>query len=619
MNIKVIYTTHYELIDRLQNDEFNYYILMPDNWNDYGYNTTFNVKIIKNNDIHDNFRLKLAFKNQTSNMSSSDVLNSILGESAQGLLNFEEIIESHEFISISDHYEELKEIFENPSEFNYILKTINDILYLKEFDSASNLIDITTEDIFEVSLLRDQYHKKLYNEGYNSIVSNALANSDNYFFDFNYKLGERDYKYLFDFRHDKLPNRINVLIGKNGVGKTKTLEEIVKYLVNPQESNIQLQKEPLFLSNLIVFSYNPYDDFYIYKNYDNISIEYQYLGFRRYKNIDDGIDIRSINNYEIIEVLNVLNTKEQYDKILFINSLEEVEQQKELNTFVDMIHNIHHFNKNIISQAIDICKVIFNKITSDFTNNDKLSFKSILELVIKDEKRSKYSKKTPAIEQIIHYISSSIDKVGNLSLIKLNGEKVIYEDIYSWVKIDENEFHKEIYFLDVNDEVIPLSSGQKVYTHLIINLIAKIKENSLIVIDEPENTLHPNFEIGFINILNKILEEYNSFAIIATHSTIVASEVPSQFINIIVEKDDVIEVQKPVMKTFGASTTDITNYIFDDIFSKNKYYTDWLKDTIRKEYFRYLKNFEDFKNDYSEFLSYELLLEAKKIFKSYDV
>ena len=61
-----------------------------------------------------------------------------------------------------------------------------------------------------------------------------------------------------------------------------------------------------------------------------------------------------------------------------------------------------------------------------------------------------------------------------------------------------------------------------------------ITENSLIIIDEPENTLHPNFEIGFIKILNNILEKYNSFAIIATHSSIIAREIPSKFINIII-------------------------------------------------------------------------------------
>ncbi len=616
MDIKIIYTNQYEIIEKFQNDNTSYYILMSDNWNDYGYVTTFNVKIIKNKEIYDDFRLKLAFKNQNSNNSSSSILNSLLEDSGQVILDFEDLIESHEFISISDHYEELKEIFEEQEEFKYILKHLNDILYLKEFNNESNLIDITSEEIFEVSLLRDQYYKKLYHEGYNSIISNALLNADTYFFDFNYKLGDREYNYLFDFRHEKLPSRINVLIGKNGVGKTKTLEELVDYFINPQTSSIQPKYKPMFLSNLMVFSYNPYDDFYIYKKYDNISIEYQYLGFRRYKNIDDGIDINVINDYETINSLNILNTKEYQDKLLFINSLEPLEQKRELDNFIDKIHNSSQLNKTIITKSINIALDTFSKITSDFKNNDKLSFNSMLDLTIKDEKKSKYSKKTPLIQQILHFISSSIEKIENISLIKINGEKLIYDGIYSWHNINEEEFHKEVFFLDDDDKIIPLSSGQKVYTHLIINLIAKVKENSLIIIDEPENTLHPNFEIGFINILNTILTEYNSFAIVATHSTIIAREVPSEFINIIIEKDNVIEIQKPAMKTFGASTSDITNYIFDDIFSSNKYHSGWLKNVIGEKYLGKFKSFDDFKNDFSDLLSYELMLEAKKIFKS---
>ena len=143
-----------------------------------------------------------------------------------------------------------------------------------------------------------------------------------------------------------------------------------------------------------------------------------------------------------------------------------------------------------------------------------------------------------------------------------------------------------------------------------------IKENSLIIIDEPENTLHPNFEIGFIKILNAILEKFNSYAIIATHSSIIAREIPTKFINMIVldEDKDIVEIQKPVMKSFGASITDITNYIFDDVFYENKPYSKWLEKQIT-EYKKQLKNFEEFKKDYQEILSYELLLEANDFFR----
>jgi len=142
------------------------------------------------------------------------------------------------------------------------------------------------------------------------------------------------------------------------------------------------------------------------------------------------------------------------------------------------------------------------------------------------------------------------------------------------------------------------------FVDLVINLLSLIKTNSLILIDEPENTLHPNLEIDFMKILKDILEEFDSFAIIATHSSIIVREVSSTALNIIVSDKDEIEIQKPLLNTFGSNITDITNYIFNDIF-ENRPYTKWLHEKL-KEY----ESFEEFQEEYQNILSYELMLEA---------
>ena len=133
------------------------------------------------------------------------------------------------------------------------------------------------------------------------------------------------------------------------------------------------------------------------------------------------------------------------------------------------------------------------------------------------------------------------------------------------------------------------------------------------LLDEPENTLHPNLEIDFMKILKDILEEFDSFAIIATHSSIIVREVPSSCLHIIVRDEDNIEIQKPLINTFGSNITDITNYIFDDI-SENKPYTDWLV----KELENY-DTFEEFQKKYQDILSYELMLEASNMKAKKDV
>ena len=75
-------------------------------------------------------------------------------------------------------------------------------------------------------------------------------------------------------------------------------------------------------------------------------------------------------------------------------------------------------------------------------------------------------------------------------------------------------------------EFINSSSGE---THMIsefIGLLSQIKENSLVLIDEPEISLHPNWQIKYIDQLKNIFHDYvNSHFVIATHSHFLLSDV----------------------------------------------------------------------------------------------
>ena len=63
-----------------------------------------------------------------------------------------------------------------------------------------------------------------------------------------------------------------------------------------------------------------------------------------------------------------------------------------------------------------------------------------------------------------------------------------------------------------------MSSGERILLYNIFNILAKISFNSLIFFDEPETHLHPNAITELIAGLMFILETFQSFAIIATHS-----------------------------------------------------------------------------------------------------
>ncbi|MDY0052682.1 MAG: ATP-binding protein [Aliarcobacter sp.] len=614
MKLKILYMKEIHDIDKFLYDEYNYYILTPDKWNDYSYQTTFRVKIIRNEEEFDEFEVKLLFREQNIEKSSFEIINELLEDS--NIIDIQSISNKFEFISLGNHYEELKEIF-NDEELDYLLKRLNDISYLKSIHSRQDLWDITKEDGFKTSLLRDQYYKRVYYEGIDKVLNSIKIAPEECYFDFSFILGNRKYHYNFNFFDEKLPSRINVLIGKNGVGKTKTLENLVDYLINPRDSSSKAVPHPNFLTNLCVFSYNPHDNFYIYKKHDNISIEYKYLGFNRYKTLRDGIDIFDFKNDEInFDILKTLHNDYQ-DKIFWLNSEDETKRQGHIEDLITEINRDFQIDRQIIQETINLNFKIINQRISDSKNFDLISFNSFIELCKEDEKKSKYVKRFyPLSEAYVNIISEYIPRIDNIGLKKLNGEIELFTIFEDFLDINKSNFYQELFYFDENEKELNLSSGQKMYSNLLLNLYSMIKENSLIIIDEPENTLHPNFEIGFIKILNAILEKFNSFAIIATHSSIIAREVPTKFINMIVldEDKDIIEIQKPVMKSFGASITDITNYIFDDVFYENKPYSKWLEKRV-SEYKKQLKDFEEFKKDYQEILSYELLLEANDFFR----
>jgi len=73
-----------------------------------------------------------------------------------------------------------------------------------------------------------------------------------------------------------------------------------------------------------------------------------------------------------------------------------------------------------------------------------------------------------------------------------------------------------------------------------IGILSTIQDNSLIIIDEPENSSHPNWQINYIGWLKDIFKEYHScHFVIATHSHFILTDLQEHNSTIIaLEKAD---------------------------------------------------------------------------------
>jgi predicted ATPase len=124
--------------------------------------------------------------------------------------------------------------------------------------------------------------------------------------------------------------------------------------------------------------------------------------------------------------------------------------------------------------------------------------------------------------------------------------------------------NQEINDPDVEDSALSLlSSGQSILVHFVTSLLAWLEPNSLVLFDEPETHLHPNAVASLFNVLTAVLQEYESFAIVATHSPIVIQEIPAKRM-IVFRREGNLTVAEPLLlESFGESITELTRHVFE--------------------------------------------------------
>ncbi|TBY82345.1 AAA family ATPase [Rhizobium leguminosarum] len=110
-----------------------------------------------------------------------------------------------------------------------------------------------------------------------------------------------------------------------------------------------------------------------------------------------------------------------------------------------------------------------------------------------------------------------------------------------------------------------LSSGEMSFLKFAAFVSLEIDNGSLLLFDEPETHLHPNFISEFVRILNSLLAATGSAAIIATHSVYFLREVFREQISILkADGEGGISIRRPRLATFGANIGEISYFVFGE-------------------------------------------------------
>ncbi|RFZ90276.1 ATP-binding protein [Mucilaginibacter conchicola] len=107
-----------------------------------------------------------------------------------------------------------------------------------------------------------------------------------------------------------------------------------------------------------------------------------------------------------------------------------------------------------------------------------------------------------------------------------------------------------------------LSSGQNILVLIISEILSQIRLNSLILYDEPETHLHPNAITLLMNTIFELVEKFESYCIIATHSPLVIQEIQARNVIILERDQNMAYVRQMARESFGENLTVITEDIF---------------------------------------------------------
>lgn len=311
-------------------------------------------------------------------------------------------------------------------------------------------------------------------------------------------------------------SNINILIGRNGVGKTYVLRRLTELVTGVAKD---ANRWPYF-NKLLVAAYSPFEDFHtktsLLESLDK-SLHAKTATGRPSKR-----RLLNINKYEYI---GFRNHKNQF-------SLEWPKQHS----------------------AQSVLKIL----ALDFEDHWWL-----------DQRRFEILFDTLRLCIDFDYLVL-IKKTGDF--LKLAREKTLTKEEMKSLK-NELDFASGVLF-EKNGKNIPLSSGQSIYSYLIPCLVAEIEDESLVIVDEPELYLHPALEIGLISMLKSLLKGSSSYAIIATHSALIAREVDRKYIRILRKTCETTEILSPSFQTLGESLEMILGEAFDDYITRKPYQSD---------------------------------------------
>ncbi len=384
---------------------------------------------------------------------------------------------------------------------------------------------------FKDSLQRERGSVTAYLDGWKVLEDLAIAVQD---FDFTFQdVFDATSTLTLNFDADALlPHDINVLIGPNGVGKSRVLHQMVQSWIKPDEEAAVGFAEQPNLSQVVVVSYSPFEHFPV--DMEGLKVRdkdvYRYFGFRGRSG-----EARRIRISHEFPKTNAAQS--------LIACLADDQKYAAIEDWARKVGTV----ETVLRAAFQF----------DFAAVEIESGKHVRSLYINMDDVA-----GPAYIQVAdrRYVPVATHTMNHANPQRLLAACVAKSGV-AFIR---------------DGEPIELSSGQRLFAYIVIDLLGAIRRNSLVLIDEPELFLHPTLEIQFLEMLKEILASFNSKALLATHSEVIVREVPADCVHVFERTDDGLVIKHPPFQTFGGDIQRISSYVFGDN-AVSKPFEKWLR------------------------------------------
>ncbi|MFS9016344.1 AAA family ATPase [Streptococcus cristatus] len=419
-------------------------------------------------------------------------------------------------------------------------------------------------------------------------------------------------------------NYYTVLIGENGVGKTKIFEKIISDLdkinINDSEIKILGSCEKVIFSTYTLFNrrlpyYYRYGRIYT-SNFNSSSIvsEVSQLYFEQLLNVDKNKEKIFNETMNLISKVLSVESSPKIDVSVLSGMKYELLNQKVIKSDIkninELLYNrleyiplnfLENFENKIdrtINNSIDgksknfrMLKKYSNRIQTKSTEQSYLleycyhSLLSLKLMLMDNRERNQYlatKQNLYSLDTLIEVYKEYFNLTSSaaLEVIKNDFKLLDYFGIPFASDLSFNQLGKKV---DEGKLITQFSSGEFAFLARLLELAANISRNSLVLIDEPETFLNPKWVFEFVNFLKTVFKNMDCHFIIASQSPFVVGSV---------KRDDIVKVKKNHSgeirfeyennQTLGATFNTILYDVFDLNMDDNLVSENYIKQ-IKKE------------------------------------